>query len=73
MRENGYKVQMFVGSRVIANVILDSEGILLVEMLERFHSWFREVCADIKEIKTTNSKGLAEQENESSPHPTVPI
>ena len=36
---------------------------------ERCHSRFRAICADIKEVKTTNSKGLAKQEDELSLHP----
>jgi hypothetical protein len=36
---------------------------------ERCHSQFRAKYADIKEVKTTNSKVSAKQENESSPHP----
>lgn len=70
---NRLKVQMFVGNRVMASIIWDSEGIFLVEIFERCHSQFREICADIKVVKTLNFKGSAEKENESSPHPTVPI
>jgi len=70
---NRLKVQMFVCNRVMASVIWDSEGILLVGILERCHSRFREICADIKVVKTMNLKGSAEQKNESSPHPTVLI
>jgi len=35
---NRLKVQTFVGNRVMASVIWDSEGILLVEILERCRS-----------------------------------
>lgn len=70
---NRLRVQMFVGNRVMASIIWHSEGILLVEIFERCHSRFREICADIKVVKTLNLKGSAEQENESSRHPTVPI
>jgi hypothetical protein len=73
MRVNRLKVRTFVGSRVMASVIWDSEGILLVEILERCHSQFREICADIKVFKTMNLKGSSKQENESSTHPTVQI
>ena len=44
-----------------------------MEIFERCHNRFREICADVKVVKTMNLKGSAEQENESSPHPTVPI
>lgn len=70
---NRLKAQTFVGNRVMASVIWDSEGILLVEVLERCHSRFREKCADIKVVKIMNLKGSAEYENDLSPHPTVPI
>jgi hypothetical protein len=41
---------------------------------ERCHSQFRATYADIKEVKTKNSKVLVKQEDESSPHnPPVPI
>lgn len=36
---------------------------------ERCHSQFRAMCADIKEVKTMNSKGWAKQKDESSPPP----
>jgi hypothetical protein len=34
---------------------------------ERCHNQFRTICADVKEIKTLYSKGLAKREDESSP------
>jgi hypothetical protein len=34
------------------------------------HNQLTAVCADIKEVKTTDSKGSAKQEFESSPYPT---
>jgi hypothetical protein len=33
---------------------------------ERCHNQFRAICADIKEVRTTNSKNSAKQEDESS-------
>ena len=36
---------------------------------ERRHTQFREMCVNIKEVKTTKSKGSAKQEDESSPRP----
>jgi hypothetical protein len=33
---------------------------------DRCHNKFRVICADIKEVKTTNSKDSAKQEDESS-------
>ena len=57
MRVNRLKAHTLVGSRVMASVIWDSEGIL--EILERCHSRFREICADIKVVKTMNLKGSA--------------
>ena len=48
MRVNRLKVRTFVGSRVMASVICDSEGILSVEILERCHSLLREICSYIK-------------------------
>ena len=73
MRVNRLKVLTFVSSRVMASVIWDSEGILLVEILERCHSQFRDTCTNIKVVKTMNLKGSSKQENQSSSHPTVRI
>ena len=36
---------------------------------EKCHNQFRAICADIKEVNSTNLKGLAKQEDESSPYP----
>jgi hypothetical protein len=46
-----------------------TEGNLLVELLRECHNKFRTICANIKEVKTTNLKGSAKQEDESSTHP----
>jgi hypothetical protein len=56
----------------MAGIIWDSEGILLVEFLndERCHNQFRAICADIKEVNSTNLKGSAKQEDESSLYPS---
>jgi hypothetical protein len=39
---------------------------------ERCHSQFKAIYADIKEVKTKNSKGSVKQEEESSP-PNLPV
>ena len=49
-RENKYKVQMSV-DRVMGSVLCYSEGTLLVV--------FRAMCADVKEVIITKSKGSA--------------
>ena len=36
---------------------------------ERCRNQFKVICADIKEVNSTNSKGLAKQEDETSPFP----
>jgi hypothetical protein len=38
----------------MASVFWESDGSLM-EFLERCHSEFRAMCADVKEVKTTNS------------------
>jgi hypothetical protein len=49
----------------------DSERTLLVQFLkDRWHNRFMTMCAHIKAVKTTNSKGSAKHKDESSPHPT---
>jgi hypothetical protein len=63
--ENKFKVQTCAG-KVMVNVFWGSEGILFVEILKRCHNKFRAICAHIK-VKTTNLKGSAKQEDESSP------
>jgi hypothetical protein len=66
MRENKCKEQSSA-CEVITSVFWDSEGILLVEFLERGATInFWAICADIKEVKTTNSKNSAEQEDVKS-------
>ena len=51
----------------MVSVFWDSEGILLVECLERAAT-IRVICANIT-VKTTELKGSARQKDESSPHP----
>jgi hypothetical protein len=36
---------------------------------DRRHNQIPAICADIKEVKTTNLKGSAKEEDESSPYP----
>jgi hypothetical protein len=68
-RKKNFKVQTSAG-KVMAGVFWESEGMLLVEFLERgvtINS--RAICADIKAVKTRNWKGSAKREDESSPPP----
>jgi hypothetical protein len=48
----------------MTSVFRESEGILLLEFLERCHNQFRVICADVEEVKTNNLKGSAKQEDE---------
>jgi hypothetical protein len=69
MRKNKLKVKTSAG-KVMPSVSWDSEGILLVEFSKTgCHNRFRGMCADIKEVKATNSKDSAKQGHESSPRP----
>jgi hypothetical protein len=65
-----FKVQTSMG-KVMASIFWDSKGILLVEFLERGTTINSEQYTHIKEVKTMNSKGLAKQEDESSPPPAL--
>jgi hypothetical protein len=62
-----FKVQTSAG-KVTPAVFWDREGILLVEFLER-GATINSQCANVKEVKTVNSKGSAKQEHEFSPPP----
>jgi len=53
----------------MAGIIWDSEGILLLEFLKRGATINSAICADIEEVNSTNLRGLAKQEDESSPYP----
>jgi hypothetical protein len=63
-RKKKFKVQTSAGN-VMASLFWDSEGILLVEILERGVTINSERYVQT-EVKTTNSKRSAEKENESS-------
>ena len=47
----------------MASIFWDSEGILLVEFLKRDATIIWVICADIKEVKTMNLKGLTKEED----------
>jgi hypothetical protein len=48
----------------MVSVFRGSEAVLCSGIFdERCHNQFSEICADIKEVKTTNSKRSADQED----------
>jgi hypothetical protein len=67
MRKNKFQVQT-AACEVMACGFRYSEGILVVEFLKRCATISSVTCADIGEVRTTNSKGSVKQEGESSSH-----
>ena len=67
-RKKKFKIQTSA-VKVMATVFWDSPGILLSSGIlgGRDHSQVRVMCADIQEVKTTDSKGSNQQDDESSP------
>jgi hypothetical protein len=63
VRENKFKAQTSAG-QVMASVFWDNEGMLLVELLKRGATINSGTRAEIKDVKTTNSKGSNRKTNQ---------